>query len=153
MEEIFRVQTFPYAGQHVIVEADGWPVHGGDFELNPWVLISDDLHERTKDVKIDIEALPDVGDLFDNFDRKCIGRCYFAIAPICGKVKIGFTTDMAQRRASLSTSSPEKLFFFDMPGYPQIERLLHKIFRPVRSHLEWHDAHPALLTYISETWC
>jgi predicted GIY-YIG superfamily endonuclease len=62
-----------------------------------------------------------------------------------GKVKIGVTTDLAQRLKNHQTGSPVPLrlvaAFFSYEPY-EVEAALHATFKKWHSHLEWFDYRP-----------
>lgn len=74
------------------------------------------------------------------------GYVYFIQMDRIGAIKIGYTTDVEKRIASLQTASPYKLYLLCVfPANEEIERQLHYCFRDVRLEGEWFLPHPFLL--------
>lgn len=65
---------------------------------------------------------------------------YFVYAPICRRVKIGYTASVKKRMACLRQGSPEALVPLGwVPGGAAVEKELHKRIAPHRVHGEWFD--------------
>jgi len=76
-----------------------------------------------------------------------------AIYVVCGGsfVKIGYSTNVAERLASLQTASPTKLeLLATFPGSPRDERQLHERFAGLHSTGEWFRKTPELLAFIEQ---
>lgn len=66
------------------------------------------------------------------------GVVYFAYC--VGRIKIGFTTNVADRMASLATSSPFPVtLLLTLPGTVADEQMYHNMFEEDRANLEWFD--------------
>lgn len=67
-----------------------------------------------------------------------------------GPIKIGYTTDSAERRiAALQEGSPFELkVLLQMEGSAKIEKQLHYNFRDLRIVGEWYKCEPDLLNFI-----
>lgn len=76
-----------------------------------------------------------------------IGQVYFV--RLADKVKIGFTTDLKQRLATMQTSAPGPLEVLHvMPGTVCEESKLHAKFGHLRSAGEWFRLSPEVLACI-----
>jgi hypothetical protein len=66
------------------------------------------------------------------------GVVYFAFC--AGRIKIGFTSNLADRMCSLSTSSPFPVtLLLTIPGSVADEQMYHRMFAEERVNLEWFD--------------
>ena len=80
--------------------------------------------------------------------------CVYVISGGSRRVKIGYTTDMANRLSALQASSPRRLrIMATTPGTLATEAWLHKRFGKYRLHGEWFDLSSAnmrlLMRYMS----
>lgn len=74
---------------------------------------------------------------------------YFAQARATGLVKIGHSTDVANRMRSLGTACPGGLeVILLIRGDRAIERLCHAAFRPLRVDGEWFEYRDALVRFV-----
>jgi hypothetical protein len=66
------------------------------------------------------------------------GRIYFVFSPSQKAIKIGFSTDVAQRIADLNTALSEPLILLGtLPGVMDDEKQLHRLFASWRLSGEW----------------
>lgn len=91
--------------------------------------------------------------LIPEFEKtpKLLGKSevYFIRSEQADMIKIGYTTDIAQRLNNLQTASPFSLkLLISVPGTLEDERNLHKLFDSCRGHGEWFAPHPELLEFI-----
>lgn len=69
-------------------------------------------------------------------DPDAPGVVYFAYCG--GRIKIGYSTDVANRMATLATSSPMPVtLLLTIRGSEEDEHLYHEMFADDRAHLEW----------------
>lgn len=78
-----------------------------------------------------------------------VGKIYFLLS---GKIiKIGFTTDLAQRISRLQTATPNTLHLLGtIDGTQRDERNLHRRFANLNVRGEWFRRHSSLMAYITE---
>lgn len=76
---------------------------------------------------------------------------YFAQEELSGRIKIGWTRNLVQRRQRLRTDSPGPVIILGtLPGGSKTEKRLHHHFATYRRHGEWFEPHPALLRGIAQ---
>lgn len=74
---------------------------------------------------------------------------YFIVAPEVEMVKIGKTTDLEKRMATLKTMSPTKLQLGVSMDYDDwLESRIHKHFKEHRSHGEWFFADEPIVDFM-----
>ena len=67
-----------------------------------------------------------------------------------GRIKIGYTANIAKRMADLQTAHPEPLsLIVAIPGDMSAERALHRRFMADRLEGEWFDPSPVLISYLT----
>lgn len=104
--------------------------------------------------KAKAKAGQDVGLTLDEKRRllvvhNCLATVYFVLAPDAGMVKIGKTSDLKKRLASLRTMSPVSLDLICVIRYDEyLERRIHDHFKPQRDHGEWFKYDDALREFI-----
>lgn len=77
------------------------------------------------------------------------GAVYFIQGVKSGHIKIGFSTDVPARAASLTTGSAETLRLLGtIPGTQSDEQALHRTFQHLRVKGEWFESGPDLIAYI-----
>lgn len=80
------------------------------------------------------------------------GFVYFAYC--AGRIKIGFTTNVADRMASLATSSPFPVeLLLTIAGDIEDEMAMHARFAEDRVNLEWFRASTDLLAFLDDSLC
>jgi hypothetical protein len=80
------------------------------------------------------------------------GFVYFVYC--AGRIKIGFTTNVADRMASLATSSPFPIsLLLTIAGDPQDEAALHAAFNHSRANLEWFSLSDDLRAFLEASLC
>lgn len=79
--------------------------------------------------------------------EQCASWVYFIrVGDTC---KIGVTTDVKKRLASLQTANPTTIsLLVTIPGDKKIEHALHQRFAADRIHHEWFTFSPALVSYV-----
>lgn len=73
------------------------------------------------------------------------GSYVYLIGPVhgAGPWKVGMSTDVRKRLATLQTGSPEPLrVYWAVPGGRALETRLHRTLAPWRKHGEWFDLGP-----------
>ncbi len=74
---------------------------------------------------------------------------YFIRAGLSGPIKIGFSKNPLRRYQDLQSGNPEKLRLLAIhPGGAELERTLHRYFKPSRLLNEWFDPTDELLDLI-----
>lgn len=80
------------------------------------------------------------------------GVVYFAYSS--GRVKIGFTTSIGERMASLATSCPfPVLLLLTITGDLEDEMAMHQRFAEDRVNLEWFRVSADLLAFLDDSLC
>lgn len=76
---------------------------------------------------------------------------YFVRAGMDGPFKIGRSTNVPDRVATLQTANHASLrLVAQLPGGVEVERLLHRRFAPCRLHGEWFEASADLIAFVQE---
>lgn len=79
----------------------------------------------------------------------CLMTVYFIAAVDAGKIKIGKTTNMQKRMATLVTMSPIELKVLHTVQYDaRLERRIHNHLKKYRAHGEWFYADKPVLDFI-----
>lgn len=79
----------------------------------------------------------------------CLMTVYFIAAVDAGKVKIGKTTNIQKRMASLTTMSPVELTLLHTVQYDaRLEKRIHVHLKKYRAHGEWFHADKPVLDFI-----
>lgn len=77
------------------------------------------------------------------------GHIYFIQVGVDGPIKIGFSSDVAQRLRTLQTGHTEKLrLLHKQVGTKEDEAALHRKFRNIHIKGEWYEADPSLVEFI-----
>lgn len=120
--------------------------HPGDKAVIPLVEVNT---EGAEDLVQSILMLQSTADSHWTWDRKA-SRVYFLQAGGPGRpIKIGFSTNLANRMVDIQDSNPETLtVLFTQEGTREDERALHAKFRDHWIGGEWFRAHRTLLAHI-----
>lgn len=77
------------------------------------------------------------------------GQVYFIQVGADGPIKIGFSSDVAQRLRTLQTGHTEKLrLLHKQVGTKEDEAALHRKFRNIHIKGEWYEADAVLVEFI-----
>lgn len=77
------------------------------------------------------------------------GYVYFIHAPEVGRIKIGFTQNLAFRLRELEMGSPTHLLLMrSVQGTLHLEQTILSLFHKYRLHGEWFSAAPVLVRFI-----
>jgi hypothetical protein len=95
---------------------------------------------------LDLPSIEDMDDGFQIFGGlEHETEIYFLEGAFSGLIKIGIASSLSSRVASIQSGSPEPLSLIcHLPGSKQLERFLHGLFEPLRSHGEWFRPHWSL---------
>jgi hypothetical protein len=79
----------------------------------------------------------------------CLTTVYFIAAVDAGKIKIGKTTNIQKRMATLTTMSPVPLQLVHSVQYDNnLERRIHEHLKEYRAHGEWFHADKPVLEFV-----
>jgi hypothetical protein len=93
---------------------------------------------------------PTVSD-FAPFDPEAIAVIYFIQKDVNGPIKIGISTDLKSRLATLQTACHEPLSVLGtMKGSYRFEAMLHQKFLKYRIRGEWFQPSEEITTYIAD---
>lgn len=94
--------------------------------------------------------MPKVGEAGRVSDMTTPGYVYFIQAGRKGRIKIGWSSNVAKRLGNLQTACPEDLeLLHSEPGTGRDERDLHNRFRQFHWRGEWFTPNSAIFNYIA----